>query len=311
MLLRGRVLILCFVLALHLGLARAVAAADWPQNYVVHEHSESPDDRYGVLALSKEAAIEQDQTDGNTTFLANLQTRQVLGEVRGTDYFEGQNHRDLQVVWTPDSSVCALEYEGRYGFDSVFALELKGEGFRQIDLGEHIQKSLGRLFDGYVNAYFRFAPDHKLKVRALSYTNPKQLPDEPSNYARFQGTFDLKSEKWTDSSARKIKSEDQDALSTAYQEDFARHMIVAADSTKVPENFTGSVFSSEEEKADALDKIMNDVYAAVRSFLPPGRFAKVKQEQIAWLKTRDATQSAEEKSKLTENKIRALQDLLW
>jgi len=56
---------------------------------------------------------------------------------------------------------------------------------------------------------------------------------------------------------------------------------------------------------------MNDVYAAVRSFLPPGRFAKVKQEQIAWLKTRDATQSAEEKSKLTENRIRALQDLLW
>jgi len=311
MLLRGRVLILCFVLALHLGLARAVAAADWPQNYVVHEHSESLDDRYGVLVLSKEAAIEQDQTDGNTTFLANLQMGQVLGEVRGTDYFEGQNHRDLQVVWSPDSSVCVLEYEGRYGFDSVFALELKGEGFRQIDLGEHIQKSLGRLFDGYVNAYFRFAPDHKLKVRALSYTNPKQLPDEPSNYARFQGTFDLTSEKWTDSSARKIKSEDQDALSTAYQEDFARHMIVAADSTKVPENFTGSVFSSEEEKADALDKFMNDVYAAVRSFLPPGRFAKVKQEQIAWLKTRDATQSAEEKSKLTENRIRALQDLLW
>ena len=162
-----------------------------------------------------------------------------------------------------------------------------------------------------MNAYFRFAPDHKLKVRALSYTNPKQLPDEPSNYARFQGTFDLKSEKWTDSSAHKIKSEDQNALTTAYQEDFARHMIVAAGATKVPENSTGSVFSSEEEKADALDKIMNDVYAAVRSFLPPGRFAKVKQEQIACLKTRDATQSAEEKSKLTENRIRALQDLLW
>ena len=246
---RGRVLILCFVLALHLGLARAVAASDWPQNYVVHENSESPDDRYGVLVLSKEAAIEQDQTDGNTTYLANLQTRQVLGEVRGTDYFEGQNHRDLQVVWSPDSSVCVLEYEGRYGLGSVFALELKGEGFRQIDVGEHIQKSLGGLFDGYVNAYFRFAPDHKLKVRALSYTNPKQLPDEPSNYARLQGTFDLKSQKWTDSSARKIKSEDQDALTTAYQEDFARHMIVAVDSTKVPENFTGSVFSSKEEKS--------------------------------------------------------------
>jgi hypothetical protein len=45
------------------------------------------------------SAIDQNQTDGNTTYLANLQTRKTLGEIRGTDYFENQNHRDLQVVW--------------------------------------------------------------------------------------------------------------------------------------------------------------------------------------------------------------------
>jgi hypothetical protein len=44
------------------------------------------------------------------------------------------------------------------------------------------------------------------------------------------------------------------------------------------------VFSSEQEKFDALDKMMNDVYQAVHSFTSPDRFAKVKQEQIAWLK---------------------------
>jgi hypothetical protein len=77
----------------------------------------------------------------------------------------------------------------------------------------------------------------------------------------------------------------------AYQDDFARHMIVAANPTQVPEDFTGSVFSSEAEKADALDKMMNNVYQAVRCILPPSRFAKVKQEQIAWLKTRDAAHS--------------------
>jgi uncharacterized protein YecT (DUF1311 family) len=57
--------------------------------------------------------------------------------------------------------------------------------------------------------------------------------------------------------------------------------------------------------------MMNDVYQAVRSVLPPDRFAKVKQEQVAWLRTRDAAHSVEEKSKLTDNRIRALQDLLW
>jgi hypothetical protein len=156
--------------------SKTVAAADWPENYIVHEHSESPDGHYGVLVLSQQAAIDQYKTDGNTTYLVNLQTRKTLGEIRGTDYFENQNHRDLEVLWAPDSSTCVLEYDGRYGFDSVLVLELKGESFRQIDIGKHIQKTLDRLFEGYVNAYFRFGPDHKLKVRALSYTNPKALP---------------------------------------------------------------------------------------------------------------------------------------
>jgi len=288
---------------------RTVASGEWPENYIVHEDSESPDGHYGVLVLSQQAAIDQDETDGNTTYLANLQTRKTLGEIRETDYFENQNHRDLQIVWAPDSSTCVLQYDGRYGFESVFVLELKGESFRQIDIGNHIQKTLGRLFDGYINAYFRFGPDHKLKVRALSFTNPTALPDQPSNYGVFQGTFDLKTGKWNQVSAK--KTDDFDALQTGYQDDFAKYIIVAPSPADVPENFTGSVFSSEEKKFDALDKTMNDVYQAVRAVTPPDRFAKVKQEQIAWLKTRDAAQSVEEKAKLTESRIRTLQELLW
>ena len=70
--------------------SRTGAAGDWPENYIVHEHSESPNGHYGILVLSQEAAIDQDQTDGNTTYLADLQTRKTLGEIRGTDYFENQ-----------------------------------------------------------------------------------------------------------------------------------------------------------------------------------------------------------------------------
>jgi uncharacterized protein YecT (DUF1311 family) len=304
--LRHGALLLLFALVVT---SRTVAAGDWPENYILHEHSESPDGRYGVLVLSQQAAIDQDKTDGNITYLANLHTRETLDEIRDTDYFENQNHRDLQVVWAPDSSTCVLQYDGRYGFDSVFVLELKDESFRQIDIGKHIQKTLDRLFEGYVSAYFRFAPDHKLKVRALSFTNPKALPDQPSNYAVFQGTFDSKAGKWTHASAK--KTEEYDALQAAYQDDSAKQMIVAANPADVPENFTGSVFSSEQEKLDALDKMMNDVYQAVRSVLAADRFTKVKQDQIAWLKTRDAAQSLEAKWKLTESRITKLQELLW
>ena len=131
--------------------SRTAAAGEWPENYIVHEHSESPDGHYGFLVLSQRAAIDQDKTDGNTTYLASLQTRKTLGEIREADYFENQNHRDLQVVWAPDSSTCVLQYDGRYGFESIFVLELKGESFRQIDIGKHIEKTLARLFDGYIS----------------------------------------------------------------------------------------------------------------------------------------------------------------
>ena len=94
--LEWRVRILLFALSLNIGALRTVAAGDWPQDYVVHKDSESPDSRYGVLVLSHEAAVDNDQTE-RTPYLANLETRQILDEIRGTDYFEGQNHCDLGV----------------------------------------------------------------------------------------------------------------------------------------------------------------------------------------------------------------------
>jgi hypothetical protein len=113
--LKRQVLIVLFALSLNIAFLRTVAAGDWPQNYIVQKNSESPGGRYGILVLSKQAAIDQDQIEGNTTYLANLETRQTLREIHGTDYFEGQNHRDLHVVWVPDSTACALEYDGRLG----------------------------------------------------------------------------------------------------------------------------------------------------------------------------------------------------
>jgi hypothetical protein len=97
---------LFFATALSITASKA-AAADWPQNYIVHKNSASPDGRYAVLVLSKEAAIEQDQTERSTAYLANLQTRQAIGDIRGTDYFEGQNHRDLTVDLAADSRCCS------------------------------------------------------------------------------------------------------------------------------------------------------------------------------------------------------------
>ena len=73
----------------------------------------------------------------------------------------------------------------------------------------------------------------------------------------------------------------------------------------------GISFATEEDKAKWLDDRMNEVYLAVRLVLPSTRFAAVKKEQIEWLKKREAASSVEEKSKLTEARTKALQELLW
>lgn len=316
----ARASVLLFALVFNLATSEIGVGANWPQNYIVHKNSESPDGRYGVLVLSNEAAVKEDQTEGNTTYLADLQTHQTLGEIHGTDYFQGQNHRDLTVAWAPDSKWCLITDWARFGFASSSILEPKESSFSQTDIGERIQKSLDSVMQkqshepemsGEVTPYFRLGPDRKVRVRALISNNPKRFEDVKTYYALFQGTFDVESKKWTATDARSINSEQDDALDSAYQDNFAKHMIVAADPAQAPENFTGSVFSSEEEKVDALDKMMNDVYQAVRYVLPANRFANVKQQQIAWLKTRDAAHSVDEKSQLIESRIKTLQNLLW
>ncbi len=315
----ARLLAVFFGLSLNVALSETAAAVNWPDGYVVYENTASPDGRYGVLVPTMEA-WEQDESLSEANYLADIKNHRVLGKIDKVDYFEHQNHRGLEVFWAPHSSVCVVENDGRYGADSISVLEINDSSFTQTEIGKRIQKSLDGAMkkqvpdsemSGYVSPFFRLGTDRKVRVRALSENNPKQFDNVKTYYALFQGTYDLAAKKWTVMDARSINVEQSDALQSAYQDNFAKHMIVAADPAQAPENFTGSVFSSEEEKADALDKTMNDVYQAVRYVLSANRFAKVKQEQIEWLKTRDAAHSVEEKSKLTETRIKTLQALLW
>jgi uncharacterized protein YecT (DUF1311 family) len=293
-----------------LGAVRAVAAetdnqTDWPDSGVVHQHSTSPDGQYGIVVPESEEAT-------SDSFLVNLKTHKLLGKIKDADYFERQNHRDLAVDWAPDSSGCVLTYQGRFGFDVILLLELNGSQFTQTDLGKHIEKALMAAVgeDGSSSAWFRFGPGKKLLSRALIYTGNPKMIDENSKQARFAGTFDRGSKKWTAGETHRTK--DWDSLSSAYSAQRGEDIFVApnGDQSKVPENFFGMVVNSEEEKEEALDQEMNTVYQAVRLLLAPGRFAKVKQDQIAWLKKRDANPTGQ-RSAMIIARIRALEVFLW
>ncbi|HST31417.1 MAG TPA: hypothetical protein VLK27_11330 [Chthoniobacterales bacterium] len=298
---------LVFILA-----AASSMAGDWPKDYVVQKSSESPDGRYVLLVQTADAADAQTSNESNV-YLADVKAHTTLGTIEKVDYFEHQNHRGLEIYWAPDSSYCVVENDGRYGMDTLLVLEIKDSKFTQTEIGERIQKSLDSAMkvEGDVSAHFRPGDDRKIRVRATSQNNPKQFENVKTYYALFQGTYDLAAKKWTVTDARRTNSDQDDAFQEAYNDDFTKHMIVAAEDKNVPEDFAGSIFRSEEEKFDALDTQLNQVYLAVRTLLPANRFAKIKQEQILWVKTRGAAKSVEEKSNLTTSRIRALQDLLW
>ena len=300
----ARILAFLSGLSLHAALSEPAAAVDWPDGYVVYEKTASPDGRYGVLVPTMEA-WDKDESLSEANYLADVKNHRVLGEIDKVDYFEHQNHRGLAVFWAPQSSICVVENDGRYGADSISVLEINDSSFAQTEIGDRIQKSLDGAMKkqahtemgGYVSPYFRFGTDRKVRVRALSQNNPKQFDDVKTYYALFQGTFDVAAKKWSVTDARSITAEQDDALVTAFS-DF-EHDI---------ENTT---FQNEEDKAESLDQTMNRVYRAAQLILRPARFAAVKREQIEWLKKRDAAPSTDEKCKLMEARIKALQELVW
>jgi len=281
-------------------------AAPWPpKGFVLEEDTVSTDKHYGILIPSREDAPDDD--DAIVNYLADLKTKRLLGKIDDASYTEGRNHRGLAVIWSADSTWCIAQYDARFGFASIFALEPNGKAFTQTDLGTRVQNGLDTAIKkqsraakdpasgGDGSAFYRPGADRKIHVRALATTNPKQFPDQKTYYSLFQGTYDLNAHRWTVTDARSVSSEEYDTLQGAYDE----------------ASFQNNQYNDDQSHFDGLDQRMNEVYQAVRFIVPPERFTKVKQEQIAWLKTREAAGSQKEQITLMTARIKVLQDLLW
>ena len=309
-----------------------VPAADWSKHLTLHEKSRSPDGHYGIVVTTSSHV-----DDGTTTlmpeegeefvdYFADLQTHRLLGKIKGFEYVEGENHAHLDVDWTPDSKLCLATYWERYGFASAVVLEPKDDSFTQTDVGQHIRKAIDATIrkqspevraDVYPQFYIESGP--KIRVYAEAGNNPKGLEGTETYYALFQGIFDPRSRKWMTSSTRALSAKQNELLQTASEASccftvYAVSPEAFKDYPNAGEPFAyneKSVFRSEETKFKYLDESMNDVYKAVHFLLSPANFSNVKQDQIEWLKKREATNSVAEKCSLTEERIDALQQLIW
>ena len=291
---------LVLILAAFTGLAHA---EDWPKGYVVY--TQSPDNHYGILVPSVEAA-EENEALGQKNYFANLKTHRLLGKISGADYFANQNHRGLKMVCPDDASWCVVQYDDRFGFSSISVIEPKGAKFEQLELGDRIQKTLAGAMKakgdpdaasgGVAFPYYRF--DHgKILIRAMSTTDPKQLDPKHGHYAFFRGAYDVAARKWLSADARPLTFEQSENSETALE--------------AIDETLAHTEFQKEEDKYQSLDDSMNAVYGFLHTILPSTQFITVKKEQIEWLKTRDAAATTTEKCALLQARIKALQELIW
>ncbi len=326
---------LVWVVPVALGLTIfEMTAADWPEHLTLHEESRSPDGHYGIVVTTsshvddgKTFLIPEDDEEF-VDYFADLQAHRLLGKIKRFAYVEGENHGHLSVQWAPDPSLCVATDWSRYGFANTVVLEPKGESFLQVDIGQHIQKSIDAVIakqsrhpdnTGDVSPIFRVESNRKIRVCATGRTNPKSLEGVKTYYALFLGLFDLRSKKWIVSAARPLSEKENEMLDRASTEYSDEELTVSPEAFKdlTPDaeepllSDGKNLFRSEETKFKYLDDHLNDVYKATRLLLSPAEFTKIKEEQITWLKKRDAGNSVAEKSKLTEERTEALQRLIW
>jgi hypothetical protein len=282
--------------------ASVVNAAEegWPDGDIILENSKSPNGRYAVVipgSFDTSGDIDEGKIADK---LVDLKTRKRMCVVRGASYFEGRNHHNLEVKWARDSSWCAVTEIFRFSFIRITLVEITGTKCIQTDLGEEIQKSMDAVIsreshkvetEGEGEAFFRQGPGRTVLIRGTAQTNPSARGDQPTYRARFEGIFDLATHRWTHSIAASVT--DSDSLSRAL------------DDWKDPTDGT------EEDKLEAFDQHLNEVYKAVRAVLPAKRFAAVKNEQRDWVKQLEAQKSPAEKIKLMRPRIAQLRDMLW
>ena len=291
------------VLSLGSGVLHSAPTTDrWPEGFELDEEANSPDGNYGVLVPTRDAADDDEEKIPNK--IVDLKSHRILGTIKGAHYFNGQNHHGLDVTWANDYSWCAVNYLGRFGYESITLIDLKDGAFKQAELGAHIEHALGgevsrqskgRETGANGNPAFNDGPGRQVKIRTTGFTNPKQLSDQLTLGALFSGTYDLATQKWLSSSVRAIDPNITEDL------DFAFSCAPMDDSN----------IASAEDKFKWYDDSLNQVYRALRFLLPPERFAKVKKEQIAWLKTLEAAGSNDAKCKLMRERIGQLRELAW
>jgi hypothetical protein len=265
----------------------AVGDDAWPgPDLVIENKTFSPNGRYVIVAPTRDA-----ESDTATNQVADITAHRLLGKIPETDYWAHKNNCQVDAWWAPDSTWCAVAYFNRLGFEECVVIDIRGDNLRATEIGKQIHEAL----EGAIRKQLRHPlpdrgegltvrprPDRMLLVRAFATTNPKGVPGDETHDAFLSGSYDLATNKWTKLSTRAIdpKLRIMSALLST-EGDLVR--LTSPGEPVGASDFDGEYAANEGERPKVLDRLLNETYAAVRFMVPPARFAKIKEEQKAWL----------------------------
>jgi uncharacterized protein YecT (DUF1311 family) len=277
------------------AIASALQAIEWPKDYEPVEDTSSPDGRYGILAVKPPDDSSDKNYDANKFFeeleinyLADLKKHQIIAPITGVSYPDMAHRGPLTTQWAADDSWCVACYDGKWGFRTVKLLQLGDGRMKQTDLGDSIQNECDKVTKAFLSFSCKPEGGSVLEVSAAGLDNPKELPEVPSHYVVFSGTYDLAANRWRVLHAHA-------ASRTEYEK---------ATGSEAPHN------DAEEARRAKLDTELNRVYHELKARLPAESFAKVQIEQRDWLAGAGMEATATAENDRTQARIEALGKLL-
>jgi hypothetical protein len=275
---------------------------------VTAEKTISPNGRYAIVV---------DKDGSSESQLADVIEHRLLGKIPGTDYWAYGN-RHLNAWWAADSSWCAAVHYNRLGFDECVVIEPHGDSFGATEIGKQIHDALEAGIqkqshdpgpDRGEGLCVRPRQDRTLLVRAFGTTNPKGMEGGKTYESFLSGSYDVATNKWAKLNVRPLDPKVNIGASLEWPDEELVRVIPR--NAPWPADFNGEVVRSEEERAKVLDRLLNETYAAVRFFEPPARFARIKEEQKAWLARWQQQKSQQEKNAMTDARVHQLRAILW
>jgi hypothetical protein len=291
----------------------AVAPAWAGPNFLVLPDTTSPDGRYAFAwGLPAEFKVDWDklrQTESDpvieeflfdrdvANYLVDLQTNRVHVELSAAQAWQlpngtHGNHRNLEIRWAPESDLAIAGYSEKWGSLSVEVFRIAKDGAQAaVDIKDDLEKAfrahLGRT-EGKRYAqrakrlevsFSQYTADGGGKFSAVAFAEiPKATADE-DQFAEQRLRFSL-------TPAR--------AAGVAVK-------VIAIEDTSAPD-------AALAERLAAGDRQLNSAYQQVIAALDAAGVKKLRSEQRAWLKERDAVTDAEERAVFIEKRAQELRD---